>query len=47
MKWVSDIPEGHGFETSEVRLVEYEKAIKMLKFSIEKKIVEKAHKTIK
>jgi len=37
MEWIKDIPEGAGFETSEVEWLSYEEARKRLKHSSEKK----------
>lgn len=42
MEWKKDLPEGFGFETSEVAWLPFEEARKRLKNSGEKKILEKA-----
>ncbi len=42
MKWLSDLSEGAGFETSEVAWLPFEKARKKLKYSSEKKVLDKA-----
>jgi 8-oxo-dGTP pyrophosphatase MutT (NUDIX family) len=42
MKWKRDIPQGYGFETSEVAWLELNKARKMLKYSSEKKVLDEA-----
>jgi 8-oxo-dGTP pyrophosphatase MutT (NUDIX family) len=42
MEWVSDLPEGFGFETSEVQWLPFDEAKKLLKSGGEKKILEKA-----
>ncbi len=42
MEYTSDLPEGFGFETSEIAWLPYEEARKKLKHSNEKKILDKA-----
>ena len=42
MEWISDLPEGPGFETSEVAWLPFVEAKGRLKYSGEKKILEKA-----
>ncbi|OGM59186.1 hypothetical protein A3A75_03145 [Candidatus Woesebacteria bacterium RIFCSPLOWO2_01_FULL_39_10] len=42
MEYISDLPEGFGFETSEIAWLPYEEARNKLKHSSEKKILDKA-----
>ena len=42
MEWIADLPEGFGFETSEVGWFEFDEAKKILKSGGEKKMLEKA-----
>jgi 8-oxo-dGTP pyrophosphatase MutT (NUDIX family) len=42
MEWISDLPEGHDEETSEVAWLPFEEAKKQLSFSEEKQILVKA-----
>lgn len=41
MEWEKDLPEGFGFETSEIGWFEFDEARKLLKSSGEKKMIEK------
>lgn len=42
MEWVSDLPEGFGFETTEIKWLPFDEAYKMLNSSNEKEILKKA-----
>jgi 8-oxo-dGTP pyrophosphatase MutT (NUDIX family) len=42
LRWVRDLPEGPGEETSEIKWLPFEKARKLLSYSGEKKILDKA-----
>lgn len=42
MEWISDLPEGYGYETNEVRWVEKREALKLLVNKNEKQILKKA-----
>ena len=42
MRWISDIAEGAGFETSEVAWLKFEKAREKLKYPSEKRMLDKA-----
>lgn len=42
MEWIADLPEGFGFETSEVAWLPYEEARMRLKHTGEKKVLDKA-----
>jgi len=46
MEWMSDLPEGFGFETAEVGWFPFDEAKKLLKSSGEKKMLEKAKEII-
>lgn len=46
MEWNRDLPQGPGFETSEVTWLPFEKARKKLKYPSEKKILDKAKKIL-
>jgi 8-oxo-dGTP pyrophosphatase MutT (NUDIX family) len=47
MKWKRDLPGGFGFETSQVAWLPYEKARKRLSYSGEKKILDRAIKSLR
>ena len=42
MEWKKDLPEGFGFETSEIKWLPFESAIKKIKHKSEKEVIEKA-----
>jgi hypothetical protein len=42
MEWTRDLPEGFGYETSEIAWLPYDEAKDRLKYPGEKKILEKA-----
>jgi 8-oxo-dGTP pyrophosphatase MutT (NUDIX family) len=42
MEWEKDLPEGPGFETSEVKWLAFDEAQKLLTYAGEKKVLEKA-----
>ena len=46
MEWLRDLPEGPGFETSEVAWLSYEIARKRLSYSSEKKTLDKARQIL-
>ena len=46
MEWISDLPEGFGFETSEVAWLPYDEARTKLKHSGEKKVLDKAKEVL-
>jgi len=46
MEWVRDLPEGFGFETSDVAWLPYDEARKKLKHNGEKNILDKAKKIL-
>ena len=47
MQWLSDLPEGTDEETSEVKWLEFGEARKLLSFSHEKQVLDKAASTLK
>jgi 8-oxo-dGTP pyrophosphatase MutT (NUDIX family) len=46
MEWINDLPEGFGFETSEVGWFTFEEAREKLKHKSEKEVLEKADKIL-
>lgn len=46
MEWTSDLPDGFGFETSEIAWLPYDEARKKLKHSGEKKVLDKAKEAL-
>ena len=46
MEWIKDVPEGPGFETSEVKWLLADAAIKFLKYPREKEVLQKAKRIL-
>ncbi len=46
MEWISDLPNGFDFETSEIEWLPFEKAVERLSFKSEKEALEKANELL-